>query len=105
MGPKAVRHYTGLMQKFARKSLPVFDELDSRDESWNVYQYMVKLVSQTIGSFSLGKDFGHFESVDSPLHPIVTNIASLLSLNKKITARCEWYRHLSFRDPARLRLA
>ncbi|KJK63536.1 Cytochrome P450 [Aspergillus parasiticus SU-1] len=103
MGPKAVRHYTGLMQNCARKSLPVFDELDGRDESWNVYQYMVKLASQTIGSFSLGKDFGHFDSVDSPLHPIVTNIASLLSLNKKITARGEWYRHLPFGDPARLR--
>ncbi|KAE8418439.1 cytochrome P450 [Aspergillus pseudocaelatus] len=103
MGPKAVRHYTGLMQNCARKSLPVFDELDARDESWNVYQYMVKLASQTIGSFSLGKDFGHFDSVDSPLHPIVTNIASLLSLNKKITSRGEWYRHLPFGDPARLR--
>ncbi|OGM46317.1 cytochrome P450 monooxygenase [Aspergillus bombycis] len=103
MGPKAVRHYTGLMQNCARKSLPVFDELDARDESWNVYQYMVKLASQTIGSFSLGKDFGHFDSVDSPLHPIATNIASLLSLNKKITARGEWYRHLPFGDPARLR--
>lgn len=103
MGPKAVRHYTGLMQACARKSLPVFDELDARDEAWNVYQYMLKLASQTVGSFSLSKDFGHFDSIDSPLHPIVTNIASLLSLNKKITARGEWYRHLPFGDPARLR--
>ncbi|GES64390.1 cytochrome P450 [Aspergillus terreus] len=103
MGPKAVRHYTGLMQACARKSLPVFDELDARDEAWNVYQYMLKVASQTVGSFSLSKDFGHFDSIDSPLHPIVTNIASLLSLNKKITARGEWYRHLPFGDPARLR--
>lgn len=103
MGPKAVRHYAGLMQACARKSLPVFDELDARDEAWNVYQYMLKLASQTVGSFSLSKDFGHFDSIDSPLHPIVTNIASLLSLNKKITARGEWYRHLPFGDPARLR--
>lgn len=103
MGPKAVRHYTGLMQSCARKSLPIFDELDSRDESWNVYQFMVKLASQTIGTFSLGKDFGHFDAVDSPLHPIVTNIANLLSLNKKITSRGEWYRLLPFGDPARLR--
>ncbi|KAJ0425114.1 cytochrome P450 [Aspergillus carlsbadensis] len=103
MGPKAVRHYTPLMQKCVRKSLPIFDELDSRNESWNVYQFMVKLASETIGSFSLGKKFGHFKSVDTQLHPIVTNIASLLSLNKKITARGEWYRHLPFGDPARLR--
>jgi cytochrome P450 len=91
------------MQKCVRKSLPIFDELDSRDESWNVYQFMVKLASETIGSFSLGKEFGHFKSVDTQLHPIVTNIATLLSLNKKITARGEWYRHLPFGDPARLR--
>lgn len=31
------------------------------------------------------------------------NIANLLSLNKKITARGEWYRHLPFGDPARLK--
>ncbi|KAL4882953.1 cytochrome P450 [Aspergillus karnatakaensis] len=103
MGPKAVRHYTTLMQTCVRKSLPIFDELDTRGECWNVYQYMVKLASETIGSFSLGKEFGHFKSIDSELHPIVTNIASLLSLNKKITARGEWYRHLPFGDPARLR--
>jgi cytochrome P450 len=65
---------------------------------------MVKLASQTIGKFSLGTDFEHFTDVDAPLHPIVTNIASLLSLNKKITARGEWYRHLPFGDPARLKL-
>ena len=103
MSPKAVRHYTSLMQNCARKSLPVFDELDAREESWNVYQYMVKLASQTISSFSLGTDFGHFDSVDAPLHPIATNIANLLSLNKKVTARGEWYSHLPWGDPARLR--
>ncbi|KAK4031514.1 cytochrome P450 [Parachaetomium inaequale] len=103
MGPRAVRHYTGLMQACARKALPIFDELDARDEAWNVYQYMLKLASQTIGSFSLGKDFGHFASVDAPIHPICTNIANLLSLNKKVTARGDWYRLLPFGDPARLR--
>ncbi|KAJ5912664.1 Cytochrome P450 [Penicillium tannophilum] len=103
MGPKALRHYTPLMQNCVRQSFAVFDELDSRDESWNAYQYMVKLASQTIGKFSLGTDFEHFKDVDTPLHPIVTNIANLLSLNKKITARGEWYRHLPFGDPARLK--
>lgn len=104
MGPKAVRHYTPLMQECVRKSFAVFDELDARGQSWNAYQYMVKLASQTIGKFSLDTDFEHFNEVDSPLHPIVTNIASLLSLNKKITSRGEWYRHLPFGDPARLKL-
>ncbi|KAJ5139173.1 Cytochrome P450 [Penicillium bovifimosum] len=104
MGPKAVRHYTPLMQECARQSFAVFDELDAQGKSWNAYQYMIKLASQTIGKFSLNTDFEHFTHVDAPLHPIVTNIASLLSLNKKITARGEWYRHLPFGDPARLKL-
>jgi cytochrome P450 len=104
MGPKAVRHYTPLMQECVRESFAVFDELDACGKSWNAYQHMVKLASQTIGKFSLGTDFEHFTDVDAPLHPIVTNIANLLSLNKKITARGEWYRHLPFGDPARLKL-
>lgn len=103
MGPKSVRHYTPLMQECVRKSFAVFFELDGRDQSWNVNQYMVKLASQTIGKFSLGTDFEHFTHVDAPLHPIVMNIANLLSLNKKITAHGQWYRYLPFGDPARLK--
>ncbi|KAK3337660.1 cytochrome P450 [Cercophora scortea] len=103
MGPKAVRHYTPLMQECARESFTVFDEFDARGESWNVYQYMIKLASQTVGKFSLGMDFGHFASPDAPLHSLVTNIVSLLSLNKKVTARGEWYKNVPFGDPARLR--
>ncbi|PGH18236.1 hypothetical protein AJ79_00575 [Helicocarpus griseus UAMH5409] len=103
MSPKAVRHYTPLMQDSVRDSFSVFDALDEQDKSFNAYQYMVKLASQTIGKFSLNMDLGHFKTVDSPLHPVVTDIANLLSLNKKITARGEWYRWLPFGDPQRLR--
>ncbi|VUC20755.1 unnamed protein product [Clonostachys rosea] len=103
MGPKAVKHYTPLMQECVRGSFKVFDELDSRGESWNVYQFMVKLASQTIGKFALGTDFNHFASVDAPIHDLVTNIVTMLGLNKKVTSRGEWYRHLPFGDAARLR--
>ncbi|KAL1873680.1 hypothetical protein Plec18167_006197 [Paecilomyces lecythidis] len=103
MGPKAVRHYTPLMQSTVRASFPVFDSMSGTDQSWNVYQYMLKLASQTISKFSLGSDFGHFTDVGAPLHPIVTNIANLLSLNKKVTARGSWYQYLPFGDPQRLR--
>ncbi|OBT38555.1 hypothetical protein VE00_10901 [Pseudogymnoascus sp. WSF 3629] len=102
MSPKAVRHYTPLMQQCVRDSFSVFDALDEQDRSFNVYQYMIKLASQTIGKFSLNMDLGHFSSVDAPLHPIVTDIANLLSLNKKVTARGEWYRWLPFGDPKKL---
>ncbi|KFZ25394.1 hypothetical protein V502_00130 [Pseudogymnoascus sp. VKM F-4520 (FW-2644)] len=102
MSPKAVRHYTPLMQQCVRDSFSVFDAMDEQDRSFNVYQYMIKLASQTIGKFSLNMDLGHFSSVDAPLHPIVTDIANLLSLNKKVTARGEWYRWLPFGDPKKL---
>ncbi len=103
MGPKAVRHYTPLMQECARSSFPVFDELDSRGEAWNVYRYMVKLASQTIGKFALGMDFGHFKTVDAPIHDLVTNIVSMLALNKKVTARGDWYRILPWGDSSKLK--
>lgn len=103
MGPKAVRHYTPLMQATARSSFNVFDALSETGQSWNVYQYMLKLASQTISKFSLGTDFGHFTSIDAPLHPIVINIANMLSLNKKVTARGSWYQKLPFGDPQRLK--
>lgn len=103
MGPKAVRHYTPLMQQCVRESFPIFDALNERGSSWNVYQYMLKLASQTVGKFSLNADFQHFTQVDEPLHPVVTGIVELLSLNKKVTARGDWYKNLPFGDPARLR--
>jgi cytochrome P450 len=103
MGPKAVRHYTPVMQSCVRTSFRIFDELDSRGEAWNVYQFMVKLASQTVGKFSFGADFGQFDRVDSHTHELVKNIVNLLALNKKVTSRGEWYRGLPFGDAARLR--
>ncbi|KAI9816917.1 MAG: hypothetical protein M1827_001562 [Pycnora praestabilis] len=103
LSPKAVRHYTPLMQKAVRGSFPVFDELDARGEAWNVYQYMLKLGSQTIGEFALNMDLHHFDSPDAPLHPLVTGVATWLSLNKKITSRGAWYSHIPFGDSQRLK--
>lgn len=103
MSPKAIRHYTPLMQRTARESFPVFDDLDRRGETWNVYQYMLKLASQTIGKFALDIDLGHFASTDAPLHSLVSDIAHSLALNKKVTSRGDWYARLPFGDPALLR--
>lgn len=49
LGPKAVRHYAPLMNKTIDDAMPVFDKLEQEDQSWNVYQYMLKLGSQAIG--------------------------------------------------------
>lgn len=105
LGPKAVQHYAPTMQQTVEDAFEVFDELDQRDEAWNVYPYMLKLGSQAIGKLVLGMDFQHFMSVDARLHEMVVNIAEMLELNKKITSMGSWYAMLPFGDPQKLRNA
>lgn len=102
LGPKAVRHYAPTMQTTVEDAFKVFDELDERDEAWNVYPYMLKLGSQAVGKLVLGMDFKHFTSVDAPPHEMVSLIAQSLSLNRKISSRGSWYAHLPFGNPKRL---
>lgn len=96
MSPKAVRHYTPLMEASVKDSFKVFDKLDEQDEAWNVYQYMLKLASQTVFKFALGYDAHHFDDPDSHLSELVVLIAQSLSLNKKVTSRGTWYASLGF---------
>jgi len=102
-GPKAVRHYAPTMQKTVEDAFNVFDELDERNEAWNVYPYMLKLGSQAVGKLVLGFDFNHFTAVDARPHELVMLIAESLELNKKVSARGDWYASLPFGDPKRLR--
>ncbi|KAI1335033.1 cytochrome P450 [Xylariaceae sp. FL0016] len=104
-GPKAVRHYAPTMQATVEDSFKVFDELDERDEAWNVYPYMLKLGSQAVGKLVLGMDFKHFTAVDARPHEMVMRIAESLELNKKITSMGSWYASLPFGDPQKLRNA
>lgn len=104
LGPKAVRHYAPMMQKTVEDSFEVFDALDEQGEAWNVYQYMLKLGSQAVGKLTLGMDFQHFGSSDAQLHEIVHLTAELLSLNKKVASKGDWYGRLPFGDPQRLRV-
>ncbi|RAL13072.1 cytochrome P450 [Aspergillus homomorphus CBS 101889] len=103
LGPKAVRHYAPTMQHTVEDSFKVFDALDEQESSFNVYQYMLKLGSQAVGKLTLGLDFEHFTSPDAPVHDMVHMIAEMLSLNKKVTSRGDWYGRLPFGDPQRLR--
>ncbi|KAJ5500703.1 hypothetical protein LT330_001956 [Penicillium expansum] len=103
LGPKAVRHYAPTMQETVEDAFSVFDELDERGEAWNVYPYMLKLGAQAVGKLVLGMDFKHFSAVDAPPHELVYRIAESLELNKKVTARGDWYAKLPFGDPKRLR--
>jgi hypothetical protein len=92
-----------MMQKTVEESFAVFDALDEQGEAWNVYQYMLKLGSQAVGKLTLGLDFQHFASPDAQLHEMVHLIAELLSLNKKVASKGDWYGRLPFGDPQRLR--
>lgn len=96
MSPKAVRHYTPLMEASVKDSFKVFDKLDEQDEAWNVYQYMLKLASQTVFKFALGYDAHHFDDPDSSLNELVVLIAQSLSLNKKVASRGSWYASLGW---------
>lgn len=102
LGPKAVRHYAPTMQASVEDACKVFDQLDEQGEAWNVYQYMLKLGSQAVGKLTLGLDFEHFSSADAPLHEMVGAIAEMLSLNKKVTSKGDWYAKLPFGDPKKL---
>lgn len=95
LSPRAIRHYTPMMEASVKDSFKVFDQLDEQDEAWNVYQYMLKLASQTVFKFALGYNANHFESPDAPLNELVILIAQSLSLNKKVTSRGSWYAKLS----------
>jgi hypothetical protein len=92
------------MQKTVEDSFKVFDYFDEQGEAWNVYQHMLKLGSQAVGKLTLGLDFQHFSSPDAPVHEMVHNIAELLSLNKKVTSKGDWYSYLPFGDPKRLKV-
>jgi cytochrome P450 len=91
------------MQKTVEDACTVLDQLDEQGEAWNVYQYMLKLGSQAVGKLTLGLDFQHFSSANAPIHEMVHLIAEVLSLNKKVTSKGDWYASLPFGDPKRLR--
>lgn len=64
---------------------------------------MLKLGSETVGKVVLGMDFNEFTEIDAPLHPFVLAMAEMLSLNKKVATKGEWFGKLPFGDPANLK--
>ena len=64
---------------------------------------MLKLSSAAVGKIVLGQDFHHFENADSSLHRLPLAMAEVLAINKKISTMGQWYSHLPFGDPKKLR--
>lgn len=64
---------------------------------------MLKLSSAAVGKIVLGQDFHHFENADSSLHRLPLAMAEVLAINKKISTMGQWYSHLPFGDPKKMR--
>lgn len=102
MSPKAVRHYTPLLQKSVDSSFNVLDQIDARGEAFNVYRFTAKLASEVICQLVLGVTLHHFDSVDAPLHRIMVLLQRYLTLNRRVQTKGAWYSYLPFGDPAQL---
>jgi cytochrome P450 len=48
MTPRAVRHYTPLLQRSVEKAFTILDTFDENGEALNVYHLTAKLASQVI---------------------------------------------------------
>lgn len=103
LSPKAVRHYTPQMQNTGEQAFKVFDEFDEKDEAWNVYQYMFKVGSTAIGKLALNMDLHHFDSIDAPLHDLVTSVGKNLELNKQVSTMGDWYSYMPWGAPKELK--
>lgn len=103
LSPKAVRKYTPMMQRTAESTFATFDHFADQDEVFDVFAYMFKLTSQAVAKLVLNMDLHHFDSVDAPLSPMVSNLMELLALVKKVGSKGAWYAHLPWGDPKRLR--
>ncbi|BDD59930.1 hypothetical protein MAP00_005099 [Monascus purpureus] len=103
MTPRAVRHYTPLLQRSVEKAFLVLDTFDENGEALNVYHLTAKLASQVICQLVLGVDLHHFDAVDSPMHRIIVLLQQYLTLNRRVQTKGAWYSYLPFGDPVALK--
>lgn len=96
MTPRAVKHYTPVIQKSVDASFNVLDQIDARGEAFNVHQFTAKLTSQVICQLVLGVDLHHFESIDTLLHKLIQLIQQYLTLNRRVQSKGTWYQYLPF---------
>ncbi|KAI9367731.1 cytochrome P450 [Aspergillus egyptiacus] len=88
MTPRAVRHYTPLLQRSVDKVFRVLDIYDEKGEAFNLV---------------LGVDLHHFDAVDSPMHRIIVLLQRYLILNRRVQTKGAWYSYLPFGDPVALK--
>ena len=102
MSPKAVQHYMPTMQQEIQSSFNVFDAFHDRNQSWNAYQYMLKLSSQVVSKVVLGLDVGHFHAPDTQLHELVSLVGELILLVRQASLSFTWLKYVPFSPAYRI---
>ncbi|KAL2845872.1 cytochrome P450 [Aspergillus pseudoustus] len=102
MTPRAVRHYTPLLQRSVDTVFKVLDIFDNDGQAFNVYHLTAKLASQVICQLVLGVDLHHFDAVESPVHPVIVLLQRYLTLNRRVQTKGAWYSYLPFGDAVAL---
>ncbi|KAG9186001.1 hypothetical protein G6011_02557 [Alternaria panax] len=103
MSPKAMRHHLPSIIDAITSSFNILDQTESLGQAFNVFKYASKLASKISAKLVLGVDLNHFDSLDTPLHPMMELIERAVKLNTRLQVRGKWYSHLPFGDPALLR--
>lgn len=104
LSPRAVAHYTPLIQAAARPVFHVLDQMSDQSLACNVYQYMFKLAGQLVFRVMVGQDLRHFEALNTPPALGIRLFGEYLKLMKKTSLRPKWHGSLPFGEPARLRV-
>ncbi|KAF5534674.1 cytochrome P450 82A2 [Fusarium mexicanum] len=103
MSPRAVAHFTPLIQEAAQSVFPAFDQLADGNLAINVYQYMFKLAAQIIWRVVLDQDLKHFESPKTPPSLPIRLFGQYLSLMKKASLQPQWMKYLPFGNAVKLK--
>lgn len=96
MSPKAMKHHLPDMIDAITSSFNVLDQTNGLGQAFNVFKYACKLAAQISAKLVLGTDLNHFQSLDTPLHPMMELIERAVKLNTRLQVRGKWYSRLPF---------
>ncbi|KAK6948287.1 hypothetical protein Daesc_010052 [Daldinia eschscholtzii] len=102
ISPRSSRRYADNIQQTIEGSFDVFDEIDRKDMTFPVYEYMVKIASQMVYRTCLGSDIGHFTTVNAPLHEIIHKFGEYTALLERTSISPSWYKYLPYGKHRRL---
>lgn len=104
MSPRAVAHFTPLIQDATQSVFMAFDQLADANLAINVYQHMFKLASQIIWRVVLDQDLKHFETPKTPPSLPIRLFGEYLSLMKKASMQAQWTKYLPFSNASKVKV-